>query len=276
MTMAAESAPVDRTATAIGWVQTAQRLGPAVGPVIGGALAQSLGLRNSFLVAAGFYLVAAALVLTGYREPAGRRPSEEPASRPAATFAELRRTANFLTFMVAIFGLQMVDRSFGPVLPLFLREIGTSADRAPFLAGVVFSISAASAAVGNQTSGWWLRRLPVSRLVPVAALLAAAAALVIGAAPAAAVLMVAAALFGLGLGLATTSIYTAASLGVPPAARGLAFGYLTSAYLTALAVSPVVAGLIGALQVRAVFLADAAALAVLAWSIRRLTRRAPA
>src|SRR5678815_3780486 len=50
LTMAAESAPPDQMATAIGWVQTAQRLGPALGPVIGGALAQALGLRRSFLV----------------------------------------------------------------------------------------------------------------------------------------------------------------------------------------------------------------------------------
>ena len=45
MTMAAESAPAEHVATAIGWVQTAQRLGPALGPVIGGVLAGWLGLR---------------------------------------------------------------------------------------------------------------------------------------------------------------------------------------------------------------------------------------
>ena len=50
LTMAAESAPPEQTATAIGWVQTAQRLGPAIGPVIGGTLAQAVGLRQAFLV----------------------------------------------------------------------------------------------------------------------------------------------------------------------------------------------------------------------------------
>jgi MFS family permease len=52
LTMAAESAPPEQMATAIGWVQTAQRLGPALGPVIGGTLAQSVGLRGAFLVSA--------------------------------------------------------------------------------------------------------------------------------------------------------------------------------------------------------------------------------
>jgi MFS family permease len=54
MTMAAESAPPEHLASAIGWVQTAQRLGPALGPVFGGVLAQAVGLRSTFLVSAGF------------------------------------------------------------------------------------------------------------------------------------------------------------------------------------------------------------------------------
>jgi MFS family permease len=49
----------------------------------------------------------------------------------------------------------------------------------------------------------------------------------------------------------------------------VAFGYLTSAYLIGLAVSPVVAGFIGAESMRAVFFADAVGLAVVAWFVRR-------
>lgn len=272
MTMAAESAPPDKTAEAIGWVQTAQRLGPALGPVIGGTLAQTVGLRNTFLVAAAFFLAATVLVVVGYRESGGRRRAAADAEVAALTFASFRRVPNFLLFMGAIFGLQMVDRSFGPILPLYLREAGMAAERAPFLAGVVFTVAAAAGAVGNQTSGWWMRRLPVARLVPRTALLAAAAAALFGLAPGVSWLLAAAVLFGLGIGIATTSIYTAASLSVPANAKGLAFGYLTTAYLIALAVSPVVAGLIGALSVRAVFLADAVGLALVAYLVRRFIR----
>ncbi len=268
LTMAAESAPPHRTAEAIGTVQTAQRLGPALGPVIGGGLAQSLGLRNTFLVAAGFFAAAAALVAVGYREAARSRP-DESARSGATTFAAFRRVPNFVLFMATVFGLQMVERSFGPILPLFLRESGMASERVPVLAGIVFTVSAAAAAVGNQTAGWWLRRAPVSVLVPAAAALSALAAAVLGVAPAVVLLMVAAGMFGLGIGVATTSIYTAASLSVSADKRGLAFGYLTTAYLTALALSPVVSGLIGSLNVRAVFFVDAVGLATLAWAVRR-------
>src|SRR4029079_9836629 len=50
--MAAESAPRERMPNAIGLVQTAQRLGPGVGPVIGGVLAGLVGLRQAFLLTA--------------------------------------------------------------------------------------------------------------------------------------------------------------------------------------------------------------------------------
>jgi len=49
VSMAAMSAPAEQMARAIGTVQTAQRIGPAVGPVIGGVLAAAVGLRASSL-----------------------------------------------------------------------------------------------------------------------------------------------------------------------------------------------------------------------------------
>ena len=120
MTMAAESAPAEQMATALGWVQTAQRLGPAVGPVIGGVLAQSVGLRRSFLVASVFYVCALLLVAIGYRDVAARTAAaREP--HEALSFRRLTLIPHFLLFMGTIFGLQLVDRSFGPVLPL-LRD----------------------------------------------------------------------------------------------------------------------------------------------------------
>src|SRR3954451_19026096 len=74
LTMAADSAPKDRMPQAIGTVQTAQRLGPALGPVVGGTVAAIVGLRRAFFVAAAFYLFALLLVFFSYEEtPAHER-----------------------------------------------------------------------------------------------------------------------------------------------------------------------------------------------------------
>ena len=88
LAMAAESAPRDRMARAIGLVQTAQRLGPALGPVIGGAVAEMVGIRRAFFVTAGFYALALAVVLLLYSDPLRNGP--RPAA--AATGASGRRS----------------------------------------------------------------------------------------------------------------------------------------------------------------------------------------
>jgi hypothetical protein len=50
----------------------------------------------------------------------------------------------------------------------------------------------------------------------------------------------------------------------------VAFGYSTTASLTGLALSPVVAGALGSFSIRSVFMADAVGLAAVAWTVRRM------
>ena len=269
MAMAAESAPPEQVATAIGWVQSAQRLGPALGPVIGGTLAGALGLRNTFLVSATFYLFALLLIVVGFREPPERRAAEPAGADAAMTLRTLRRVPHFLLFMATVFCLQLVDRSFGPILPLYLRETGAGTAVIPFLAGLIFTTTAGAAAIGNQIAGWLLRRWQPSLLVPAASALAGIGTFVFGAGAPTGVLIVTAAVMGLGLGVATTAVYTAATHAVAPSARTVAFGYLSTAYLAGLAVSPMLAGLVGSLNVRAVFLVDAIGLGLLAWIVQK-------
>ena len=113
--MAAESAPRSRMPNAIGLVQMAQRLGPALGPVIGGLLAAAVGLRRVFYVTAGFYAAACVLVLVLYREREGERVRPE-ASAGGIGIARFWSLPNFALMLGAIFVLQAVDRSLGPIL----------------------------------------------------------------------------------------------------------------------------------------------------------------
>jgi MFS family permease len=274
LTMAAESAPPDQIASAIGWVQSAQRLGPALGPVIGGSLAQAVGIRNSFYASAGVYLLAFLLVIVGYREVKGRRHDAAAVREPRVTFGKLVDVPHFLLLLMTVFALQLVDRSLGPILPLYLREIGQDSTRVPLLAGLLFTTTAASGALGNWLSGRLLARRAAAWLVPTMAAVAAVAAFVFALAAPLGVLIAIAAGFGFAMGVATTCTYTAATQILPASWRGVAFGYLTSAYLVGLALSPVIAGFIGAASMRAVFLADAAGLAVVAVIVRRGMTRA--
>jgi DHA1 family multidrug resistance protein-like MFS transporter len=269
VTMAAESAPHEHMAMAIGWVQTAQRLGPTLGPVVGGILAAKLGLRQTFVASAALYLGALILVAVGYGEE-GLRASRADGEKVAPPkWATVSAMPHFLLFFGLIFGLQVVDRSFGPVLPLYLGEIGIAPDRVAFVSGGLFTITAGAAALGHHLTSRLLRRWRASMVVAPAAAAAAIGSAVFGLGPGLSVLIAMSVVLGLGIGVATTTVYTAAGRAASVSERGVVFGYLTTAYLVALAVSPVVAGLIGARSMRAVFFVDALGMAAMAVLVRR-------
>ena len=269
LTMAAESAPRDRTAYAIGTVQTAQRLGPAVGPIIGGIVAQLVGLRRAFLVTSLFYVVALAIVFFLYDERLGRH--ERPASETKPVrFKNVLAFENFILLMAVIFGLQVVDRSYGPILPLYVAELGTPRERVPLIAGIIFSIGAASGAIGNQLCARLLQVRTPRAIISAAAAAGAIGALMFLAAPQTIWLFAATPVLGVALGAATTTTYTAASAVIPAGARGAGFGLLTTASLTGLALSPVVSGFLGATSIRAVFLLDFLVMIAIAAAVPRL------
>ena len=274
LTMAADSAPRDRTAYAIGFVQTAQRLGPAIGPIIGGFVAQLVGLRNAFLVTAAFYVVAVSLVFVMYDE---RRAvhMEIAASEGRVTFRNVLAFENFILLLAVIFGLQFIDRSFGPVLPLYVAELGTPAARVPIVAGVLFSIAAGAGAIGHHVCSRLLKRATARRVIATSVAIGAAGALLYVLARGPWLLVIGTPIFGLAIGVATTAAYTAASRVMPARARGAGFGLLTTASLGGLALSPIVNGILAAASIRAVFLLDAIGLVTLAFGVSRLMIVAP-
>jgi DHA1 family multidrug resistance protein-like MFS transporter len=272
--MAAQSAPPGRLAPSLATVQTAQRLGPAFGPVVGGLLAQAVGLRRAFLLSAAFYVVGLVLVMALYREPAGAARTRAT-SGAAWGAASPRIVEHFVVLMVVIFAMQFVDRSLAPILPLYVSSLGLSPDKVPIVAGVLFSVVAVTAAFGHHVCGPLLQRFSARGTIAGGALVAAAGVLLMLAVPVTAALVLASAVFGVAVGTAMTAAYTTGGNVMPDGMRATGFGVLSSASLTAMALSPVAAGFIGGRSLRTVFIVDALLLAVVALVVhRRLNPRA--
>ena len=281
LTMAADSAPSGRMGQAIGTVQTAQRLGPALGPVFGGSIAAIVGLRRAFMVAGAFYFIALVVVFLMYDERIVRTHAEGGSmaatggdhvsnGRRAVTFRNVLAFENFLLMAVVIFGLQFVDRSFGPVLPLYVGELGTATARIPLVSGLLFSVAAGAGAIGHHYCVSLLKRRTATQLIAAASAVAAAGAFAYVAAHDVRWLFLATPLFGLAIGVGTTAAYTAAAAVIPANVRGVGFGLLTTASLAGLAISPVVCGLLAATSIRAVFALDVVALGALVLAVHRL------
>ena len=82
--------------------------------------------------------------------------------------------------------------------------------------------------------------------------------------PAIAVLIAAIALFGVTVGIGMTAAYATAGGIIPHNARATGFGFLTSASLSGLALSPMASGFVAARSIRLVFAIDAILLALVA------------
>ena len=266
--MAARSAPREKMATAIGWVQTAQRVAPAFGPVVGGLLSPVVGLRNTFLVAALVYALAFVLFSYLYREP----PTPAVAHKGTApvAFSNILAFENFLLLMIVIFGLQMVDRSLAPVMLLHLEALGYDTTAATRLVGVLFSLLALSGAAGNQLAAAALARASARVVITAAALVAAAALAWFAFTADQWALIATISVVGASLGVATTSAFTAAGTVIPVEAHGASFGFLTGASLIGSAAGAMIAGLVAAQSMRVVFVAGVVVLAGLAFVVRRV------
>jgi len=247
-------------------VQTAQRVAPAVGPVVGGILAQAVGLRNAFFVAGAVYALAFALVSVLYRESA--RTSHEDEARVHVPMREILSIRNLLLLMGVIFGLQLTERSLGPVLLLHVESLGYTS--AAVLVGVLFSLLSIAGALGHQIAASALARATARRVIATAIVVAAAGLAVFAMTNAAWALMAGILAVGVGVGVAMTAAFTAAGASIPRHVHSTSFGFLTGASLTGTAVGPVLGGLVAARSITAVFVLGVAILGALALTVRRL------
>jgi MFS family permease len=235
---------------AIGLVQGAQILAAAVGPILGGVLADARGIRPTFLLAGGLLLAAALLVLAlleaGRPAPREAKGAHPPLGRPA------------LALVGVLFMVNFVGKSFTPILPLQLESLGVGHGRISSSAGILISAYSVAAATSAVLLGRASRALAPTLLLP-GSLLAGGLALV----PMAFVSTLAAfiglaVVLGLTSGGALTLCYTVGGELSPKGSRATAFGIFSGAALFGGSVSPSVAGYLARWGFRGIYFLDAA------------------
>jgi DHA1 family multidrug resistance protein-like MFS transporter len=266
LAMATAQAPREDTGRAVGLVQAAQILSAAIGPFAGGVLADSIGIRRTFLVAATLCALALALVAVFYREggPAGRRAAGE-----AAPFSTVTAVPGVVALLVVLFVVNFIGRSFTPILPLHLQDLGVKPARLASATGVLISVYSVAAAVSATTLGRLSRRRSPRALLLGTLVGGAAAVLPMALVPRFEMMLGLAVLLGLVGGGSLTLCYTIGGLMVPERVRTTAFGIFSGAALFGGAVSPSVAGLVAHAGLRGIYWVDAALYLALAAALLR-------
>jgi MFS transporter, DHA1 family, multidrug resistance protein len=282
MALASVSAPRDRVPQAISLVQSSQLLSVAVGPAVGGYVAEHFGIRYAFFVTAGFCAIALVALVFLFHEmaPAG------PASPPGATRRLPMRRAlaypNFVLVMVLLLVAQFLDRGLALLIPLHVAHMpGVEAQAAT--SGTIISVAAVAATLSSNVVARLAGGIPATRLLMTGLLaggpLCAAMALAHGWPG----LMVLRTLVALCLGGVITLAYAVGAEIVPAEHRGAAFGWLALGVQIGTAASPLAMGALAALSLGGAYVFDgvlacaAAGLLALGWRGQRPPlREAPA
>jgi DHA1 family multidrug resistance protein-like MFS transporter len=253
LAMATARVPPEQTGRAVGSVQAAQILAAAVGPLVGGVLADFVGIRWTFVVTAAACAAALVLVARHYDEGLPARGGEE---RPRGTFGDVLRLPGVPALLAVLFLVNFVGRSFTPVLPLHLHQIHVPESRLALSTGAVISAYSVAAALSAAMLGKASRRHPPRALLAASLLAGALTVLPMALVGTYGPFLALGTLLGLASGGALTLCYTIGGLMVPSDRRTLAFGFFSGAALFGGAIAPTVAGYVARFDLRAIYYLD--------------------
>src|SRR6266480_3231483 len=251
MAMIGDTIPLEKQGRWIGFLTTAQAVGFALGPGIGGFFSQTLGFTSPFLLSAGLALAAwlLAIFLVPETLPAHVRVEARPhqAKRGAKAHKPKEwRMARLIwlvaPFLIIDFGMIFTFPFVFPQLPFFFEKVlhyGTAQY------GMLFSVYGMALAIFPLLLGRLSETLPKKPLIITGSLLFSALFVVLLAAPLYPLLLAGAALAGLGSAFvepAMGSIYLAATTDQN---RGQVMGMRGSAISLAVMLGPLAQALVG-------------------------------
>jgi MFS family permease len=275
LALASAAAPRERVGEAIASIQTAQLLSGVGGPFIGGLVADTFGLRPSFFFGAGACGLAFLLITVGYQE---RRGAEGGAAarKESRPLRQIFTLPNFAVVFLIILGINFIDRSFGPLLALYVGWLGAPAEATATISGIIISAGAIAATISANVAGRWATPQRVYRLLLGSLIAGGLLCLPIALATDWVQLVVWRPLLGLAAGGSLTLAFTLGSLSLPKDGRAAAFGVLSSAALLGTAISAPLLGLLAQISMRAPWFFDAALYGVLVLGLWLALRRAVA
>ncbi len=159
MALVAGESPRERIGFALGSLQVGLFSGVAIGPLIGGILAERFGFQIPFFFTASMLLLAGLLVAFGVREtyqpPANSRLNLNPLKMVRAWKSILHnkgvKTVYSLRFLNGF-----AQRSLMPIAPLFVMVLipDALAAGASSYAGLVLTVSSVTTTAGSLLLGW--------------------------------------------------------------------------------------------------------------------------
>ncbi|ATG03929.1 MULTISPECIES: multidrug efflux MFS transporter [Lelliottia] len=165
MALVASQVPRERSGWAISTLSTAQISGVIGGPLMGGFLADHVGLRAVFFITALLLMVS--FLVTFFLIKEGVRPTISKAERLSgkAVFATLPYPGLMISLFVTTMVIQLCNGSIGPILTLFIKSMAPDSNNIAFLSGMIAAVPGVSALMSAPKLGKLGDRIGTARIL---------------------------------------------------------------------------------------------------------------
>ena len=165
MALVASQVPRERSGWALSTLSTAQISGVIGGPLLGGFLADHVGLRAVFIITAVLLVVSFLVTLFLIKE--GGRPVISKSERLSgkAVFASLPYPGLMISLFVTTMVIQLCNGSVGPILALFIKSMEPESTNIAFLSGMIAAVPGVSALISAPRLGKLGDRIGTARIL---------------------------------------------------------------------------------------------------------------
>ncbi|MDD6068171.1 MAG: MFS transporter [Succinivibrio sp.] len=263
LVMLSAYAPKKKLGFAMGLMQSANITGSILGPLLGGILATSFGMRNSFFIGAVALSLISITTILFIKEPP-KQESTDPVNQKAPGYLSLLKDKNLLILLFVVGFTNFVIMQIQPIVALYVEKLNQSSHDVMILSGLVLSLGGFAGAIAapiwgkaGQKHGFY-KTLTLSLIV-------AGSLIAMQGLPNVLWLF---ALMQFVCGLAFSGIFPSANsilvLFTPSNIRGTGFGLLFSAQMVGGAIGPIIGGfLVTFLSFNSVYFASGSVLVVL-------------
>lgn len=240
----AAQTPKERSAWALGVLASAIMAGNIAGPLLGGTLAQVIGVQGAFLATGGLIFIAFLGTTIFLKE--NRKPrTKTPALKRASSWNEVHHKLPVLALLSLSTLLMFATISVEPIITEHIRSLTGTTDNVAIYAAVVFALTALGTILSGPSLGKLADRIGHMQILAVSLI---AATVLLAAQSFAADLVTFAILrflTGIALGGITPTVVATIRRLVPDTSVGLVLGYNVSAQYIGQVTGPILAGWLG-------------------------------
>jgi multi-drug resistance efflux pump pmrA len=133
----ASQVPKDKSGYALGTLSTGVVAGTLTGPFVGGLVAEIFGIRNVFLLIGAFLFLAALLTIFFIKEDF-QPIAKEKAIPTKELLGSIKHSHLLISLFLTTFVIQFSAQSIGPILALYVRDLGQT-ENLLFVSGLIVS-----------------------------------------------------------------------------------------------------------------------------------------